>query len=91
MSKQIKYVIPYTHLTRPGSRVVKASASGAGDNDQEKKLIEKSRECHNHKQPTPDTKRKRKRTTTNTYKTNKQMHEKHKDQLPFPQARWSQC
>ena len=28
---------------------------------------------------------------TNTYKTNKQMHEKHTDQLPLPQARWSQC
>ena len=39
-----------------------------------KRLIEKSRECHNHKpQPTPDTKRKRKMTKTNTHKTNKQM------------------
>ena len=38
-----------------------------------KKLIEKSRECHNHKpQPTPNTKRKRKMTKTNTHKTNKQ-------------------
>ena len=36
-----------------------------------KRLIEKSRECHNDKpQPTPDTKRKRKRTKTNTCKTN---------------------
>ena len=32
-----------------------------------------------------------KRTNTNTCKANKQMHEKHKDQLPLPQARWSQC
>ena len=23
--------------------------------------------------------------------TNKQMHDKHKDQLPLPQARWSKC
>ena len=38
-----------------------------------KKLIEKSRECHNHKpQPTPDTKWKRKMTkTTRTKQTNK--------------------
>ena len=36
--------------------------------------------CHNHKpQPTSDNKRKRKMTKTNTYKTNKQMHEKHTD------------
>ena len=49
-----------------------------------KKLIEKSRECHNYKpQPTPDTKRKRKMTKTNAHKTNKQMHEKHTDQLPL--------
>ena len=61
-------------------------------NKKKKKLIEKSRECHNHKpQPTPDTKRKRKMTKTSTYKTNKQVHEKHTDQLPLPQARWSQC
>ena len=47
------------------------------------KLIEMSREYHSHKpQPTPDTKRKT--TKTNTYKTNKQMHEKHTDQLPLP-------
>ena len=53
-----------------------------------KRLIEKSRECHNHKpQPTTDTKRKRKMTKTNTYKANKQIHEKHTDQLPLPQAR----
>ena len=51
-------------------------------NDVIKKLTEKSRKCINHKpQPTPDTKRKRKRTKTNTYKTSKQMHEKHTDQL----------
>ena len=31
-----------------------------------------------------------KRTNTNTCKAIKQMHEKHKDQLPLPQARWSQ-
>ena len=37
-----------------------------------KKLIEKSRECHNHKpQPAPDTKRKRKWTKINTCKINK--------------------
>ena len=59
--------------------------------DASKQLTEKSRECHNHKpQPTPDTKRKRKRTKTNTYTTNKQMHEKHTDQLTLPQAKWSQ-
>ena len=47
------------------------------------KLKEKSRECHNQKpQPTSDTKRKRKRTKHNTYKTNKQMQEKHKDSSP---------
>ena len=58
----------------------------------EKMLIEKSKECHNHKQlPTPYTKSKRKRTKTNTCKTNKQMHEKHTDQLPLLQVRWSQC
>ena len=48
----------------------------------QKKLIEKSRECHNHK-PQP-TQRKRKMTKTNMYKANKQMHEKHTDQLPLP-------
>ena len=32
-----------------------------------------------------------KRTNTNMCKANKQMHEKHKDQLPLPQARCSQC
>ena len=25
------------------------------------------------------------------HKTNKQMYEKHKNQLPLPQARWSEC
>ena len=56
------------------------------------KLIERSRVCHNHKpQPTLDTKRKRKRTKTYTRKTNKQMYEKHKDKLPLPQARCSEC
>ena len=30
-------------------------------------------------------------TKTNMCKTNKQMHEKHIDQLPILQARWSQC
>ena len=58
----------------------------------QKRLIEKSIECNNHKaQPTPDTRRKRKMTKSNTYKTNKQTYEKHTDQLPLPQARWSQC
>ena len=58
----------------------------------EKKVSKKVRVCHNHKpQPTLDTKRKWKRTKTYTRKTNKQMHEKHKDQLPLPQARWSEC
>ena len=55
-----------------------------------KKLIEKSRMCQNHK-PQPTNKKQKKRTNTNTCKANKQMHEKHKDQLPLPQARWSQC
>ena len=33
-----------------------------------------------------------KMTKNNTYKSNKQtLHEKHKDQLPLPQLRWSQC
>ena len=37
-----------------------------------KKVREKSRECHNHKpQPFPDTKRKRKPTNPNKYKSNK--------------------
>ena len=34
----------------------------------------------------PHTKRKRKMTKTNMYKANKQMHEKHIDQLPLPQC-----
>ena len=47
-----------------------------------KKLMEKSRVCHNHKpQPTPDTSRKSKRTKINACKINKQMHKKHIDQL----------
>ena len=38
----------------------------------EKKVREKSRECHNHKpQPFPDPKRKRKRTNLNKHKPNK--------------------
>ena len=38
----------------------------------EKKVREKSRECHNHKtQPFPDTKRKRKPTNPNKHKSNK--------------------
>ena len=50
-----------------------------------KKLIEISRECHNHKpQPTPDTKRKRNMTKTNTYKTNKQLQEKHRQARSSP-------
>ena len=53
-----------------------------------KKFIEKSDECDNHKsQPNPDTKRKRKRTKINACEINKQMHEKHIDQLSPPQAR----
>ena len=32
-----------------------------------------------------------KKTQTCTRITNKQMYEKHKDQLPLPQARWSEC
>ena len=49
-----------------------------------KKLIERSRVCHNHKpQPTLDTMRKRKRTKTYMCKTNKQMYKN--------QARWSEC
>ena len=40
--------------------------------DNEKKVREKSRECHNHKaQPFPDPKRKRKRTNPNKHKPNK--------------------
>ena len=55
------------------------------------KLIEKSRECHNHKpQATPDTKRKRKNDKNQHVQNKQQMHEKHTDQLPLPQARWSQ-
>ena len=30
-------------------------------------------------------------TQINVYIANKQMHDKHKDQLPLPQARWSKC
>ena len=38
----------------------------------QKKVREKSRECHNHKpQPFPDTKRKRKPTNPNKHKSNK--------------------
>ena len=52
-----------------------------------KTLINKSRERRNHKpQPNHDTKRNRKRTKTSTCKTNTQMHEKHIDRLPRPQA-----
>ena len=44
-----------------------------------RKLIDKTRECHNHKQqPTTDTKRKRKRTNTNTCKRNKNAREGHR-------------
>ena len=32
-----------------------------------------------------------KRTKTYPRKTNKQMYEKHKDQLPLLKARWSEC
>ena len=40
----------------------------------QKKLREKSRECHNHKpQPFPDPKRKRKPTNLNKHKLNKRM------------------
>ena len=64
----------------------------AFDDHEEKKFIKSPGKYHNYKpQPTPDTKRKRKMTKTNTYKTNKQMHEKHTDQLPLPKARWPQC
>ena len=30
-------------------------------------------------------------TQINVCIANKQMHDKHKDQLPLPQARWSKC
>ena len=50
-----------------------------------KKLIEKSREWHNHTpQPNSDAKRKRKRTESKLCRINKQMHEKHIDQLSSP-------
>ena len=32
-----------------------------------------------------------KKDTNITRKTSKQMYDKHKDQLPLPQARWSEC
>ena len=54
-----------------------------------KKLIEKSRECHNHKtQPTPDSKRKgkRRRTKIDTCKTNNQMNKKNIHQGPGLQS-----
>ena len=52
-----------------------------------KKLIEKYRECHNHKpQRNPDTKRKSKRDDIDMCRINKQMYEKHIEQLSFPQA-----
>ena len=42
------------------------------DGDSQKKVREKSRECHNHKpQPFPDPKRKRKPTNPNKHKSNK--------------------
>ena len=57
-----------------------------------KRYTEKSRKSHKQKsQPTPDTRRKRKVTQINVCIANKQMHDKHKDQLPLPQARWSKC
>ena len=63
-----------------------------------KKSIEKPRECHNHKpQPTPATKRKKKKRTKSRdvyvikNMQNKPMHKKQINQLPLPQARWSQC
>ena len=44
----------------------------ANSSDTEKKVREKSRECHNHKpQPLPDPKRKRKPTNLNKHKPNK--------------------
>ena len=54
-----------------------------------KKNVPKSPDkCHNHKlKPTPDPKKKIQMTKTSTYITNKQMHEKHTDHLPLPQAR----
>ena len=46
----------------------------AQDQEEEKHVREKSRECHNHKpQPFPDTKRKRKQTKLNKHKSNKHM------------------
>ena len=33
----------------------------------------------------------KKMTQINVCIANKQMHDKHKDQLPLPQARWSKC
>ena len=32
-----------------------------------------------------------KKKDRNIHAQNKQMHEKHKDQLPLPQVRWSEC
>ena len=40
-------------------------------------------------QPTPDTRRKSKSEQINVCIVNKQMHDKHKDQLPLLQVRWS--
>ena len=35
--------------------------------------------------------RREKVAQTNVCIANKQMHDKHKDQLPLPQSRWSKC
>ena len=57
-----------------------------------KRETEESRKSHKQKsQPTPDTGGREKVTQINMCIANKQMHEKHKDQLPLPQARWSKC
>ena len=51
----------------------------------EKKVREKSMECHNHKpQPFPDAKRKRKPTNLNKHKPNKRTKS---TKLSLPQAR----
>ena len=39
----------------------------------------------------PRHKEEEKKDKTYMHKTNKQMDEKHKDQPPLPQARWSEC
>ena len=62
--------IPFSHIDRLLSGL--KGKNGKELKKKQKKVREKSRECHNHKpQPFPDPKRKRKPTNLNKHKPNK--------------------